>query len=150
MEQQTFKKDIIRAEAYWIHPDGLFMPVHTKHILKVIQSPEDFGLTLKEIQKIYNDKDEEIGIEAEARKEIIISLIQKGFIRIRNYRLRYSSWTVNIYSLFDEVKETLGLWAGCMLESGVSEYDAVNLDLPDRKISLTMGELYSGELSEYH
>ncbi len=109
------------------------MAVDTKHILKVIENPEAFGLSSKEIQAEYDKDNEVIGVEGNARERIILRLIDRGFIRIRNYP-RYGRWTVNVNCLSDDVKICLQRWASAMIDFGVSRYDDVMLDLLEKKL----------------
>lgn len=136
----VFKEYIIEADAYWINPQGLFMPVDTKHILKVIDNPNVFGLTLADIQKVYDEESEKLGVEGRAREKIILDLIGRGFIRIRYYP-RYGRWTVNCNCLSDTVKSWLQQWASSMIGFGVSRFDEVNLDLPVKKKLIPMEKL---------
>lgn len=140
----VFKHNIEKAEAYWINPNGQFMAVDTSHIQKVIENPEEFELSHSEIQGIYNEELEELGIEGKARERIIIMLIQKGWIRIRQYPKR-SSWTVNINEMNKHVIYILKSWANEIINAGVSCNDEVIIDSPNGRVSFSMSDILSGE-----
>ncbi len=140
--EEDFKQIFDKAEAYWIAPDGKFMAVQINHINTVIDKPEFFGILLSEIQEIYNEESEEMGIEGKARERIILSLVRKGFIRIRYYRKR-SSWTINVHSLSYKGMNILRNWAVQMLACGFSGQDAVIIDLPERIKEETLSSLSS-------
>lgn len=140
MKKSNFTKRILKAEAYWINPDGLFMAVDSKHILKVIDNPAAFGLTLEAVQACYNREGELLGVEKKAREKIILHLISRGYIRIRkNYRP--DRWTVNAPDLSAKTGEYLKKWSSEMIESGVGENSDLNIDLPGGNVHCTMGEL---------
>jgi hypothetical protein len=51
----------------------------------VIQNPEKFGLTFDYIKQRFDEYGEKMGQEGKAREEIIMSLLEQGFVRIRKY-----------------------------------------------------------------
>jgi hypothetical protein len=63
----------------------------------VIADPEKFGLTIEEIRAAYAMHGERIGVEGEARKELLLRIINHGWIRIRRYR---DYWSVTADCLF--------------------------------------------------
>lgn len=91
---------------YWISPSGTAFPVSQNHIITVIEDPEKFGMTREEIEDAYKRHKEHIGQEGNAREEIIISLVDKGWIRVRSYRRGGDiTWSVNINRLTKRVKD---------------------------------------------
>lgn len=88
--------------AYWISPKNEVINVPTVHIDTVITNPETFGLTKEGIQKIYDSYGEPLGSEGKAREEIILDLVRKGWIRIRQYRNQ--GWSVNVGKLSKKLK----------------------------------------------
>ncbi len=135
------KYDIFQAEAYWINPDGVIYPVLKNHISFVIENHNIFGLTLQEITNIYQAEGEPLGLEGIARKEIIIALIRKGWIRIRNYPRK--GWTINLRKYSQKEKSILHSWAVEMISFNLSihEHDIVNLDLPGEVIKFELQDL---------
>jgi hypothetical protein len=81
--------------AFFISPADDIVRVPDNHIGVVIRGPEKFGLTLSEIEAAYIKYGERIGIEGEARREILLSVIQNGWIRGRGYR---NYWSVTARS----------------------------------------------------
>ena len=78
-----FINDGSQAKAYWLKEEAL-IPVHRKHIDKIIDSPELFGLTKAEIETIYERHEEPLHLEGNARRFIMAELFKNGWIRIRD------------------------------------------------------------------
>ncbi|HOT45971.1 MAG TPA: hypothetical protein PLC28_13875 [Spirochaetota bacterium] len=141
-----FGDSIIRpAQGYWVSPCGDILAVNTTHIDEVIKNPESFSLSLDAIKAVYTDKYEELGIEGEARREIIINLIARGWIRIRHYT-RQGMWSVNINRLNKKTMDMLQYWASQMIKNGSSKYDMVRLDLPTGQMTLSVDEVAGDKL----
>jgi len=97
--------------AYWISPRGEILDINGQiHIQPVIERPEKFGLTTERIEQIYADAGQPIGTEGSARGEIILSLIKKGWIRVRLYRKKYF-WSINVSSLTNRTYNNIVSWA---------------------------------------
>ena len=129
------------AEAYWISPGGKMLPVGTVHINEVIDSPESFGLTEKEIKDTYAKHKEKFRSEGKAREEIMKGLFQKGWIRIRYYN-RNDSYTVNVNELTKRAKEYLFEWALKTIENLPNHrYSDVLLDLPEGSNRYSLDDL---------
>ena len=134
---------IPKADAYWISPSSDIIPVKTNHIGKVIETPEKFGLTIEEIMNFYKAANEPLGLEGVARKKIILSLIRKGWIRIRNYPRK--GWTINLFQYSHMEKSILRSWALEMVSLSLSiQHDIVNIDLPDGVNKYEMQDLIQG------
>jgi len=91
--------------AYWISPKNEIVNVPTNHIDVVISNPETFGMTKDEIEVVYTKHGEPVGMEGEAREEIIRDLVKKNWIRVRQYRNQ--GWSVNINRLSKKVKDNI-------------------------------------------
>jgi hypothetical protein len=109
--------EITGSVAYWISPRGEVLPVATNHIDIVIKNPKKFGYTTEKIQDIYDRYEERMGSEGDAREEIIIDLLKKGFIRIRRYKNQYS---LNVGKMTKKVKDILFDWANKLLNTGIA------------------------------
>ncbi len=133
-------------DAFWISPRGqmLRLAQGSKHILEVIKCPEAFGFTIEEIEGLYKKHNEPIGIEGKARKEIILSLISKDWIRIRRY-MRQDMFTVNINRMTTKVKNYLYKWAKAMEENGL-KFSAVKIDTPTGVINSSIGDIANDAL----
>lgn len=94
------------TEGYWIAPSGDIIPVPKLHINMVLENPEKFRLTKKQIQEVYDKHKEPIGLEGKARAEIMSDLIREGWIRVR-YLPRSDSFTVQLNKLTDRNKDHL-------------------------------------------
>jgi len=124
-----------KYNAWFISPSGALMPMgDSLHIKEVIKNPEYFGYTLQEIQTIYDEYNETLGTEEKAREKILLSLIQKGWIRARKF-YRPDRWTVNVHELNSSVKQNLQEWAKELINNGYSPNEDVVIDTPTcRKI----------------
>jgi hypothetical protein len=71
------------CDAYWVSPVGEMLLVKSTHIEEVIKNPEVFGITRAYIKEVYEKYRETIGLEGKARDEIVESLINKRWMRIR-------------------------------------------------------------------
>jgi len=91
------------VSGYWISPYGEVFPVDQNHINTIIENPGKFGYTGDEIKSIYKKHKEVIGSEGNAREEIILDAVRKGWIRVRCYK--NVTWTVNIHRLNKRVKD---------------------------------------------
>lgn len=116
MRLDMYLKEIVGSVAYWISPRGEVLEVGTNHIDVVIKHPAKFGLTSAKIEEVYNRHNEPLGMEGQAREEIILGLLNKGFIRIRRYKNQYS---LNIGKMSKKVKDILYDWANKLLNTGI-------------------------------
>jgi hypothetical protein len=94
--------------SYFISPDGVLMPVDSRHINTVMEYPEKFGLTKEYIDDIYKKYDEKFGLEGKAREEILVDLVHKNWIRIRLYNNKSRVfWSINILDFTPQVMKYL-------------------------------------------
>ena len=105
---------VLPGNAYFIHPyKGQVIYVPHSHISLVISNPEKFHLNFGHIKAIYDKYEEKIGLEGRARREILLDLIDRGFIRIRKYK---NHWKVNVKDLYgDAAAIFLHRWAKSMI-----------------------------------
>jgi hypothetical protein len=136
MGNRSFKD----CDAFWISPRGCLQPVYNTHIGEVIKDPGLFGLKADYILSEYNKENESLGIEGRARRTSILLLIRRGWIRIRRYP-RKGSWTVNVRSFGVEDRRQVTTWAKEMIDSGVSCYEIVRIDLPEKIIGYELCDL---------
>ena len=119
MERSDFKvirskmimsKRVLLGNAYFIYPcEGQVIYVPHSHISLVISNPEKFNLNFDYIKTIYEKYGEKIGLEGRARREILLHLIDQGFIRTRKYKNR---WKINVKDLYmDDAAIFLHRWA---------------------------------------
>ena len=109
---------ITRSVAFFISPRGKILFVKTNHIGTVIADPQRFGLAIEEIKSRYSDHGERLGTEGIARREILIQLVSKGWIRLRRYPNQY--WSVTLKSFPQNTSIRLRNWARIVL-SGTYE-----------------------------
>ena len=106
---------VMDAKAYWINPDGKLFSVRSSHINEVVSSPESFELTQKYIADTFNKYHEPIGLEGNARHEIMTGIIEKGWVRIRYYAKR-DLYSVELNKLTQNIKGYLWEWAKGIFE----------------------------------
>ena len=121
--------------AFFLSETGDLIHVADSHISTVIAEPDRFGLTPAEIETAYRKYGERIGVEGEARRELLLRVISRGWIRIRRYR---NYWSVTAESLTPTVRDRLRTWAEKML-SGMDGYQEPDSYMPV-KISSSDGE----------
>lgn len=105
------------SQAYWISPYGEVVEVGTNHIQLIIQNPKKFGYKKDQIKDIYDKYDEPMGVEGKAREEIILDVVNKGWIRVRRYDNK--GYSVNISKMTKKVKDILFDWAYKLLNTGI-------------------------------
>lgn len=143
----------------WISPRGeIMMDASGTHIGIVMKSPEKFGLNTGDLKKIYTKYSETFSpdVEGKAREEIIVGLVDQGFIRLRRYPNKF--WSINIKRLDKKVKDYLFDWANKVLDGLGSykekdKYMPVKLDLIDGSFgksitvqSIANDVLFEGEI----
>jgi hypothetical protein len=118
MKYHTYLNEISNTVAYWISPTGKAINVGTNHVTAIIKNPKTFGMTSDHVKAIFDKFNEPIGQEGKAREELILELVNKGWIRIRRYR--NEGYSVTIGSMTKKVKDILFSWADTMLNTGVN------------------------------
>jgi hypothetical protein len=105
---------VLIGDAYFIHPyKGQVIFVPHSHISLVISNSEKFHLNFDYLKAIYEKHGEKIGLEGSARREILLHLIDQGFIRIRKYK---NYWKANVKDLYgDSAAIFLHRWAKSMI-----------------------------------
>ena len=94
--------------AYWISPTGKVTSVTASHIAEVIADPASFKLTLNRIEAIYVRHGERIGLEGYAREQILVDLLRRRWIRIREHR---HHWSIQFESASPRTKAHIRAWA---------------------------------------
>jgi len=127
------------GKAFFIDPEGQVLPVRTSHIAAVIGDPKRFGTTKRRIEEAYRKQGEPVGLEGNARTEILVEVIERGWIRIREYPDRY--WSVQFDTASPRTKGFVRVWARRMLKSrNTDPYLPVHLvgfsDGFDRRVEL--------------
>ena len=98
-------------KSYWIFPSGKIQNLYDDyHIEAVIKNPKNVGLSMTDIEKIYEKYNEKIGIEGKASNEILDSLAKKGFIRIRSFDGGYT-YSISVWKINSKIKRNLSKWA---------------------------------------
>jgi hypothetical protein len=116
IESAVSKMSVPEADAYWISPGGKLLPVIGYHISEVVNSPESFGFTEKQVKEIFKKHNEPMGFEGKARQEIMKNLIMVGWIRVRYY-MKNDTYSVELNSLTKRIKDYLWAWASGVFEA---------------------------------
>ena len=150
MGKDTLSEEVIRligeatGAGFWISPDGRAFEVEQNHIISVITAPERYGLTKKRIRDIYKKHGEKVGTEGDAREEIILGLVAKGWIRARNYsRYGDTSWTLNVMRLSNRMKDHITDFFQKLSKSGGYLGSIVRIDTPRGTTVLSPQEIAS-------
>jgi hypothetical protein len=138
------------ADAYWINPIGKILPItdkfgQGKHIDTIVQNPKAFGLTMDQVQAMYDLEGEKLGIEGKAREKIIKDLISKGWIRIRWYK-KQDIWTINVNKLTNKVKQILYTFAKTMVDKYRLKFSGVKIDIPNKVIHTSFSDIVNEAL----
>ena len=126
--------------AFWISPEGYIVHVDINHINTVIKYPAKFGYTKKRIESIYNKHNEKVGLEGQARRQIILALTRKGWIRLRKYPNRY--WSVTLCELNDINKHFLRRWCEMISGKGLGCDKEDDVTMPLRIYAVNSEEVY--------
>ena len=76
---------ISKDTAFWVKGNKIIELFVENHIGYIIKNPKLFGLTKEEIVNTYKSFNEPLGLEGDAREEIIKGIAKDGWIRIRYY-----------------------------------------------------------------
>ena len=131
--------------AFWISPKGNIYRVAITHIKDVIRFPNKFGLSIRDIQRVFDKHDEPLGHEGKAREEILLNLFKKNYIRIRKYK--NLGYTVNVKKLAGKTKKYVYDWVEKLLGTGIEgekDYTTtpVYFDAADKSYSpTTLGDI---------
>lgn len=136
----------VRGAGYWISPGGASFPVSQNHILTVIEAPEKFNMTREAIEAVYARHKEPFGSEGNAREELILDLVKRGWVRIRNYHGKRTGeyWSVNVNRLTTRVKDQITSLFQRIFPSG--GYDAVYIDSPSERVQFTIDDIVKFKL----
>ena len=110
--------------AYFITPDGKIISTNGRsHISLIIASPQNFGFTKTQVVDLYKKYNEKLGVEGNAREELIRILFDKGWMRIRRYP--NDCWSVQVKKLTKRSKDYLYRFAKSILKGfeGFKELD---------------------------
>lgn len=103
----------LRGVGYWIMLDGTVRQVSTSHVAELLSAPTAFGWTRAGIEVVYARHGERLGLEAQAREELIVATVKRGYVRVREHIGRGHAWNLTIKAL-DQA--TLALVAGWIAE----------------------------------
>ncbi len=133
----------------WVSPKKELVVEHYEtHIGYILKNPEKFGLTRDYLEKVYKEHGEPIGMEGNARIKIMLDLMGKGWIRIREYR---NHWIAEGTELYSTRAELLNWAVDALVERGVfHRFDQITVsDLVTNKVQeMSIEELLMGHLKK--
>lgn len=132
-------QSIEKSLMYWISPKGEITGSSkgNRHINHVCSDPEYFGLTYHYVEEVYKKHNEPINLEANAREEIIVDLMKKGWIRIRRNKIPYS-WVIQTYRFNQQANNNIKEWIWSMISIGYTQEEDMRLmkiDSSEERIS---------------
>lgn len=133
----------VYGAGFWINPRGRAFPVEQTHINTVFNHPSTFGFSDEELKTVYDRHGEPYRSEAEARTEIIITLIEKSWIRLRHYPRR--GWTANVHELNDQSRRRITQFFR-KIKDDIAGHGSVHIDMPTEALDLTTKAICRGEL----
>jgi len=137
---------------FWILLDGRIIAPDSKHIIAVVNFPEIFGETEESIEMTFREYGESprSNHEGKARETILLSLINKNNVRIRKHQLkRNQHWSIQLYELTTERKQSISKWARYISSSGTDAYAAVIMDqFKDRQKIHTSLDILAGDCAD--
>lgn len=92
--------------AYFISPSGEILSVPRHHIVRIYDNPELFGTTRKRLDTLYEQFDESPPCEGQARNEIVLKVLKKGWVRVRYYS-ESDTFNCQVYKLTEKVKKNV-------------------------------------------
>jgi len=133
-------------DAYWISPKGKILGVEITHIQFIIKNPVFFSLPKEYIEEIYKKHNENLGLEGDAREEIMKNLINcKGWIRIRRSN---NFWTAQLSNNFTENVIYLKKFAEFMVTKfEISKFTEVRVITDKEKIITSFENILKNEIS---
>lgn len=118
--------------AYWITPQAKVIEVKKLHIDEIIKKPEVFGETKKSLQDTFDKYSENYGIEGKARNDILIRIIKRGYIRIRQRR---NDWSIQLFQMNRKTSDILWQWARLIYKEVKDKYADISIHtLKDNKM----------------
>ena len=109
-------------EGFFLSPDGVLIPVDSTHVATVIGYPGKFGMTRGDVEERYRRHGEPLGLEGEARDEILRIILRNGWTRIRNNR---GLWSVETQSVTETLIYRLKAFAAIARKGGRPFYGKV-------------------------
>ena len=79
---------------YWVKGSDVYDVTTSSHIRFILENPDKFGLTDLELDQWYKKYNEPIGFEGKARNEIIKSVANQGWVRVRHYYRPQEYWSI--------------------------------------------------------
>jgi hypothetical protein len=74
-----------RASGFWVSPHGEAIRVTGDHISAVIANPKVYGYTKEKLEEIFKKHGEEMHVEDKAKEEIILDMMRRRWIRLREF-----------------------------------------------------------------
>ncbi len=112
---------------YWVRNKRIVDVTNSVHITYLNHNPTLFGLTQKKIEQIHKKYNERIGIEGNARNELIKLGCRSGWIRVRHYVGEGDYWSIQFDDWKKRKKTAIGFVRKAVRNNIVSKYDELIL-----------------------
>lgn len=112
------------AFAYWITPKGQVVKPDSRHILTVVKHPAVFGETKKTIEATFEKYGQSMysNIEGKAREEVMLRVIGRGFIRVRQGGSRSNQhWSIQLNRVTPKANDAIWSWANQIIKDGTAK-----------------------------
>jgi hypothetical protein len=115
----------LRSEAFFISPKGELVGVGMgTHIDIITSNPEKFGYTKEHVRKTYEKYGERIGVEGKAREELILDVVERGWIHVR--KRAKMGWMVNVMRMTKKSRDLIHQWAERLITKGYKGVKELN------------------------
>lgn len=109
----------------WVSPHARVLEV-TTHIASICRYPEAFGVDPDELHALFLAHQEPLEFEGKARRVVLERMIDRGWVRVRHYRIH--GWTVNVAALSGWYRGLITSLFQYLYAGGQHAFDDVKLD----------------------
>lgn len=108
---------------FWVRDDHIFDVTTSSHVRFIIENPSLVDLTSEQIHDVYKKHGEVVGSESKARAELVRTVAESGWIRVRHYTNPKDLWSIQSDDCVKRKKDIKGFltWA---LEQGIMQPDS--------------------------
>ena len=108
-------------EAFFISPEGQYVPVPHLHISAICADPEIFGLTHAILEPLFKEHHEEWASEGFAREEIILGLLTQNWVRVRlrSERGKGPVCMFQVHALNHTTKTLISAFSAALVSDGI-------------------------------
>ena len=109
IEKQTCYSKVIKKDdqllpkaseqAFWIYPNNEIHQIRKSetHIMYLIEHCADFDVSETDIERLYRRYDELVGVEQQARNELILDVLKRDFMTVRFLADQKGGWIIRVW-----------------------------------------------------